>query len=158
VGYKNKSTAIITVVIECETWNESNNSFENNLCFSSLHPVLLLSYLIFFLPPMSIYPSPPPPPSSPYFPFLPLSNSSSLPRSFFLLPPFPHQHNSYKYLRTRREEEYRTSKLHTWETRTVNSEVMVIPPENTISMFHLGLLFHKFTIHASSVNTSTSET
>lgn len=55
----------------------------------------------------------------------------------------------------RREwSEYRKTTLHTWEAGTVYSEVMVIPPENTISMFHLGFLFHKFTIHAGSVNTS----
>ena len=61
-------------------------------------------------------------------------------------------------LRTRRKKErerseYRTAMLHTWEAGTIYSEVMVIPPENTISMFHLSFLFHKFTIHAGSVNT-----
>lgn len=127
------------------------------ICYPSLHPALVLffssSLLRSSLPLLSLL-------------SLPLSFSPPLP-FLYVSPQFPcsfpfspsslfKPKNSYKYSEGKRKVRSvnRILMLHTWEAGTVYSEVMVIPPKNTISMFHLGLLFHKFTIHAGSVNTS----
>lgn len=45
-----------------------------------------------------------------------------------------------------------TSDSLTWKTRTINPEVMIVPPENSIAVLKQSFLFNKFAIHTSSTN------
>ena len=45
-----------------------------------------------------------------------------------------------------------TSDSLTWKTRTINPEVMIVPPENSISVLKQSFLFDKFAIDTSSAN------